>query len=107
MQKAHYDIVLFLSVCTFLILLMAGFIVTILYLYRKKQLAYYKTIEELRLDYEKNLLHTHLEIQEQTLQHISREIHDNIGLSLTLAKLNLNTLDWDHPSKTKIQIESS
>ena len=107
MQKAHYDIVLFLSICTFLILLMAVFIVSILYLYRKKQLAYYRTIEELRLDYEKNLLHTQLEIQEQTLQHISEEIHDNINLSLTLAKLNLNTFDWSCLSKARIQINCS
>src|SRR5437773_4296929 len=107
MQKAHYDIVLFLLVSTFLILLMAGFIVTILYLYRKKQLVYFKTIEELKLDYEKNLLHTQLEMQEQTLEHIAREIHDNISLSLTLAKLNLNTLDWNQPSRYRNQIDTS
>lgn len=107
MQKTHYDIVLFVLVSTVLIFLMAGFIVTILYLYRKKQLAYFKTIEELKFDYEKNLLHTQLEMQEQTLQHISREIHDNISLSLTLAKLNLNTLDWDQPLKAKNQVDAS
>ena len=107
MQKAHYDIVLFVLVSTLLILLMAGFIVTILYLYRKKQLAYFKTIEELKLDHEKNLLRTQLEMQEQTLQHIAREIHDNISLSLTLAKLNLNTLDWADDVKSRTQIDSS
>jgi two-component system, NarL family, sensor kinase len=107
MQNTYYDLVLFVLISTILILLMAAFIVTILYLYRKKQLTYYKTIEGIKFDYEKNLLHTQLEIQEQTLQHISREIHDNISLSLTLAKLNLNTLDWDHPVKSKNQIDSS
>ena len=107
MQKAHYDIVLFLVASTLLILFMAGFIVTILYLYRRKQLAYFKTIEELKFDYEKSLLHTQLEIQEQTLQHISREIHDNISLSLTLAKLNLNTFDWSCVSRARNQINCS
>jgi len=107
MQNTHYNLILFLLASAFLFLLMAGFIVTILFLYKKKQLAYYKTIEELKLDYEKNLLHTQLEIQEQTLQHISREIHDNINLSLTLAKLNLNTFDWTYPDKTKNKIDSS
>jgi len=86
---------------------MAGFIVTILYLYRRKQLAYFGTIEELKLDYEKNLLHTQLEIQEHTLQHISREIHDNISLSLTLAKLNLNTFDWSCVTRAKSQVSCS
>lgn len=86
---------------------MGGFIVTILYLYRKKQLGYYKAIEEIKLDYEKNLLRTQLEIQEQTLQHISREIHDNITLSLTLAKLNLNTFEWNFADKARHQVDSS
>ena len=107
MQNTYNDLILFVLVSTVLILLMAGFIVTILYLYRRKQLAHFKTIEELKLDYEKSLLHTQLEMQEQTLQHISREIHDNISLSLTLAKLNLNTLNWTHPVKSKNQIDSS
>ena len=107
MENSHYDIIFFVLVSTILILLMGGFIVTILYLYRKKQLAYYRIIEEIKLDYEKNILHTQLEMQEQTLQHISREIHDNITLSLTLAKLNLNTLDWSSSDKVKHQIDSS
>ena len=68
MQNTHYDLVLFVLISTILILLMAGFIITILYLYRKKQLKYYKTIEGIKFDYEKNLLHTQLEIQEQTVQ---------------------------------------
>src|SRR6185369_10913153 len=95
MQNTHYNLILFILASAFLILLMAGFIVTILFLYKKKQLAYFQTIEELKLDYEK------------TLQHISREIHDNINLSLTLVKLNLNTFDWDQPGKAKNQIDSS
>jgi two-component system, NarL family, sensor kinase len=37
---------------------------------------------------EAQLLKTQLELQEQTLQHISQEIHDNIGQALTFVKLN-------------------
>lgn len=107
MQNAHYNLTLFILASGLLISAMAVFIVTILFLYKKKQFAYYKTIEELKLDYEKNLLHTQLEIQEQTFQHISREIHDNINLSLTLAKLNLNTFDWNNSVKAKNKIDSS
>jgi len=78
-----------------------------LFIYQKKQISYFETIEKLRHDYEKNLLSTQLEMQEQTFQHISREIHDNINLSLTLAKLNLNTFDWNHPDKANIKIYST
>ncbi|MCG2613920.1 histidine kinase [Terrimonas sp. NA20] len=48
--------------------------------------------EQMRFEYQEQLLKTQLEIQEQTLKTISQEIHDNIGQALTLAKLNLNTM---------------
>lgn len=49
--------------------------------------------QSLQSQYQQELLHTQLEIQEQTLKTISQEIHDNIGQVLSLAKLNLNTID--------------
>lgn len=55
--------------------------------YRKNQNAKESQIENLN----QALLHTQIEIQEQTLKTIAQEIHDNIGQALSLAKLNLNT----------------
>lgn len=107
MQKTINDIVIFLFVASALILVLVVFIVTILYLYRKKQTAYYQNLESLKLDYEKNLLKSHVEVQEQTIQHISREIHDNISLSLTLAKLHLNTLNMNDKLNATSLISSS
>ncbi|MEI9810293.1 MAG: hypothetical protein WDO16_21820 [Bacteroidota bacterium] len=43
----------------------------------------------------------------KTLQTISRDIHDNINLSLTLAKLNLNTLDITNKEKSMEQLTYS
>lgn len=107
MQKASYDIIVFFLVVVFLILLMAGFILIILLLYRKKQIVYLQTLESLKLNHEKNLLQSQVEVQEQTIQHISREIHDNISLSLTLAKLQLNTLIIDDKFSSHNMINSS
>ena len=92
---------------TLILLLLACFIMSFLFIYQKKQIVYSETIDKMKYNHEKNILRTQLEIQEQTFQHISREIHDNISLSLTLAKLNLNTLDWNHIAKAKNQINSS
>jgi len=61
----------------------------------------------LKADYEKSLLQTQLEIQEQTLRTISQEIHDNVGQVLSLAKLNLNTLDIEEGVNKEQKIESS
>ncbi|MEO5967077.1 MAG: ATP-binding protein [Ferruginibacter sp.] len=49
-------------------------------------------LEQLKIVHISELLNSRMEIQEQTLDSVSREIHDNIGQKLTLAKLNLNVL---------------
>jgi signal transduction histidine kinase len=78
-----------------------------MFLYKKKQVRLKKDMQILQLDHEKNILNTQLEIQEQTFQHISREIHDNISLSLTLAKLHLNTYNMKGAENSNTLIESS
>jgi signal transduction histidine kinase len=83
---------------------MGGFVLTIVFLYRKRQVVYLKDLERIKSDYEKSLLRAQLEIQEQAFQAISRDIHDNINLSLTLAKLNLNTMKLDNPAAMEATI---
>jgi two-component system NarL family sensor kinase len=107
MQKTPYDIAIFLIITTAIILLMIGFIISIIYLYRKKQIAWLKNLEVLNSNFEKNILASRLEIQEETFLNISREIHDNISLSLTLAKLHMNTLDLNNREIAESQIQKS
>ena len=107
MQAGKNDIIIFLLVTTVIILLLTGLIVMLIYLYKKKQLTYQQTVESLKLDHEKNLMAAQLEMQEDTFQHISREIHDNISLSLTLAKLHLNTINPDQLGQANFQVNSS
>lgn len=92
---------------TFLILTLAGFIFTIMIFYRNRQMIFLENLKNAQANYENNLILSQLEIQEQTFQHISREIHDNISLSLTLAKLQLNTFDWNDREKSAMKMESS
>jgi signal transduction histidine kinase len=56
---------------------------------RKEKQLYLKEKEELKVNFDKLLLESKFEIQEQTLKNISEEIHDNIGQVLSLVKLNL------------------
>lgn len=58
---------------------------------RKNKLLYEN--ERIKKEFEKTLLDTRLEIQEYTLNYVSREIHDNIGQTLSLARLQLNSSD--------------
>jgi signal transduction histidine kinase len=81
--------------------------VTIIYRYQQKQNKYYKEIEELKQKHENALLKAQLEMQEYTFQNISREIHDNIGQKLSLAKLYLNTICHSKPDSSESHVTNS
>ncbi len=89
MQSEPNQLILFFILVTLLVLCLSGFILAILFKYQQKHTAYLSTLEKVRTEHETLLLKSQLEIQEATLKNVSKEIHDNIGLSLTLAKLNL------------------
>jgi signal transduction histidine kinase len=61
--------------------------------------------EELRMQFQQTLLQTQLEIQEQTLQKLSFEIHDNIGQVLSLVKLQLARMDSSEAPQLKSKID--
>jgi two-component system, NarL family, sensor kinase len=107
MQKNVNDIIIFLIIVTVLLLTLVAFIAIMLYLYRKKQILFFQNLEQIKLDHEKTLMTAQLEIQETTFQHISREIHDNISLSLTLAKLQLHTMDWNNKEQSVEKVDTS
>lgn len=107
MQGLKNDLIIFVIFTTLLISFLAILIIALIYVYQKKKVIYLNSIETLKLNHENNILETQLEIQESTFQHISREIHDNINLTLTLAKLHLNTINAQDIHKTSKQIGSS
>jgi signal transduction histidine kinase len=69
-----------------------GFIVYFVVLYRNRQLKNKQEQDEREAAYRQELLKTQVEIQEQTLEHISKEIHDNITQVLSFVKLSLGTV---------------
>lgn len=76
---------------TFLAALMGTFIVAMVVLHRQRQVQNRQKIDNLKAEYEKTLLNIENEIQQETLTQVGRELHDNIGQLLSLAKLNLNS----------------
>jgi two-component system, NarL family, sensor kinase len=94
MKSSENITILFTLVATTIILLLITLTIVLIYAYRKKREQYTQQLEQIKLEHEKQQLKIQLEIQEETFQNISREIHDNIGLSLSLAKLYLNVLTF-------------
>lgn len=73
---------------TVLVTVLVGFIIFFVFLYKKAQLKF----ELERQQFQQALLETEVEIREQTLADIARELHDNIGQIASLAKIQLNML---------------
>jgi two-component system, NarL family, sensor kinase len=80
-------------------LLLGIFILLLATLFSKKQKRNKEEKAKMQYQFSQALLQTQIEIQEQTLKTISQEIHDNIGQVLSLAKLNLGTLQYGEDEK--------
>jgi len=106
MDSLSNQITLIIIASVFFIIVAIGIILLIL-VYQKKQLQYLNDKGLMRMNFDKELFETQLEIQEQTLKNISQEIHDNIGQGLSLAKLNINTMDSNGVAVLQDKINAS
>jgi two-component system, NarL family, sensor kinase len=88
---------------TFLI----SFLTYTVYKYRKNEFSHIEKLQTIKLEYENSLLEVQLEIQEQTLEHLAKEIHDNCNQKLSLAKLHLNTLELPEHSFIQEQAQTA
>jgi signal transduction histidine kinase len=94
MDKAQ--IVAFLIITTIVIAMFFTIIVYFIIEYRKRKIIHTKEKGSMKEEYQRNILATQLEIQTQTMQHIGREIHDNVGQKLTLASLYTQQLAYEN-----------
>ena len=83
----------FVIIVTLLFTLLGYIFLLLINKFKKNKKLNKLNIENLEINYQLNLLKSQVQIQEQTFQNISREIHDNIGQKLTLAKLQINTIN--------------
>ncbi len=88
-------------------LLLVGFIVTILFLYQRRQQRQEQEMERIKDMYEKEALRSQLEIQENTFKAIAQELHDNIGQMLSVAKLSLSVLPIEKEHAAFEQLKNS
>jgi signal transduction histidine kinase len=88
-------------------LLLVGFIVAMLVLYKRRQLRQEEEVAKMKDRYEKEVLRSQLEIQENTFKIISQELHDNIGQMLSVVKLSLSALPLEKDHKAQELVKHS
>ena len=62
-------------------------VLAVMIIYRKRKMQHLREIQEMNNKFSRELLVAQLETQQQTMQYIGSEIHDNVGQQLTLAFL--------------------
>ncbi|RZK43546.1 MAG: two-component sensor histidine kinase [Pedobacter sp.] len=87
-----------LIIILFNVFLLAFIVATIAFViqYKNKRNENLAVLEQQKTLHQKELLTTEIEIKSQTMQHIGREIHDNVGQKLTLASLYTQQLAYEN-----------
>lgn len=93
MPSSSEEISITILVGTFLVLFFALSIVLLFSLFNKKSELHQKEKEIIKASFDQAILQSQIEIQEQTFNTISQEIHDNVGQILSLAKVQLNIME--------------
>lgn len=85
-------------------LILATFIVMIMLVYRKRRNSHIIEKINIQANFQQEILKAQLEMQEQTLNRLSREMHDNISQVLSFVKMTLGraTNLNDHEKQQKI-----
>lgn len=95
-MSQEQKIIVGLILITLFFLLVVFFVIAMTAYFHKRKKALLFEKKAIQSSYENELLKTKLEVHEQTLSDISQEIHDNIGQSLSLIKLNVAMMNLDN-----------
>lgn len=89
-QKISDVTVLTIIISTILLIFLAAIIIYFLFAYQKKSHKHQKELLLLNESFNQTLLTSKLEIKEQTLDHIAKELHANISQLVSVININLS-----------------
>lgn len=87
------EILFSLFIATLILVSIIIFIISFALLFQKRKAQFIQEKATLKNQYDQEILTSQIEVQNTTLQYIGRELHDNIGQLLSVARINLNVLE--------------
>ncbi|MGZ3767452.1 MAG: sensor histidine kinase [Mucilaginibacter sp.] len=104
---ANDDIKGLIIITTLIFLLAPAFLLSYIFIYNRRKKRHIEEKAQLKMVFDAELIKTQMEIQEQTMQTIGVELHDNIGQLLSLTSLTLNSIELDNLDKTKQKLDAA
>jgi len=101
MENDGADLFLIILLGFFLMVVMVSFIAIMVVFHRQRQIKNQQLVKEIQAEYEKTVLNVEKELREDILAHVGRELHDNVGQLLSLAKMNLSSSKPEKVSEGK------
>jgi signal transduction histidine kinase len=97
--KTNKEIAFGIIIGLILISLIVLFCILLIKLYIHKIKSYTQQLYQKDLDFQKDLTTTIIETQEQVLENISKDLHDDTGQQLTVINFQLENLKLDSPER--------
>jgi two-component system, NarL family, sensor kinase len=104
MENNGSDLFVIILLGFFLMLFMVSFIIIMVIYHRQRQIQNQQKVESMKSAYENTILNVEKEIREDILGYVGRELHDNVGQLLSLAKLNLSSSKAEKVHEGKVLI---
>ena len=91
-KDPYHELIIAVISGIIIFLVVTGMVVFILLFYQKKKFQHRRQITDMQHRFTEEIFKSRLEMQEQTFNEISSEIHDNVGQILSLTKVQINIL---------------
>lgn len=107
MQFSSSEIIAIVAVGTFIFLLAPIFLLIYIRQYNLRKIKDQEEKKVMAQQFESELLKTQIEVQEQTMQTIASNLHDNIGQLLSLTNITLGSININDTAKAETKINTS
>ncbi len=105
MPETNADVnVLTILITTGILLFLGVLVIYFLFQYQRRRYKHQQELKDLKEAFNQNLLQSKLEIQEQTLEHIAKELHANFSHLVSVININLGTINPTKPAEMQERI---
>jgi len=101
------DISGLIIITTIIFLIAPAFILLYIFVYNQRKKRHILEKAQMKQTFQSELIKTQLEVQEQTMQTIGADLHDNIGQLLSLTSLTLNSIELGNKTKAQQKIDAA
>lgn len=93
MDKETTQVIFFIVATSFILLMLSVLVINLLLVGRNRRLKHNNEVLEMKSNFEKELMTTQVEVAENTLNDIARDLHDDVGQMLTFSIIQLNNFN--------------